>query len=337
MTRLFTTIPPSTAYGQDYAQYVRRVVDWGSAAGVEGALIYTDNSLVDPWAVAQLVLERTRMFTPLIATQPIYMPPFTAAKRIASYAQLYGGKVALNMVAGGFKKDLNAFGDDTPHDERYARLEEYSEIIMALLHGETVTIEGSYHHMEGVRLLPDVDASLLPEIFLSGSSDAGRETAMRLGATAVSYPPTPEEIKKRVAPGSFARVGIIARDTAEDAWTLAHARFPQDRRGRLAHRMATASSDSVWVKQLADLGEKLESAPQGLYWLHPLQTYKTFCPYLVGSHAEVAQVIADYAGIGFDGFILDVPATQEDLPNTVEVFRQAGLSVGYKSLQMAFG
>lgn len=322
MTRFFTTIPPSSAFGDDYAAHVARVANWSEESGAEGALIYTDNTLVDPWSVAQIVLDATENFVPLIATQPIYMPPFMAAKRIASLGQLYGRKVALNMVAGGFLKDLNAFGDNTPHDERYARLEEYTQIIQALLQGEIVNIKGKYHHLKDVRLSP----RLQPEIFLSGSSDAGREVATSVGATPVCYPPTPDRIIDPVAAGSFARLGIIARDTAEEAWIISHVRFPQGKRGRMAQKMAAATSDSVWLKALTALGETLESEPQGMYWLHPLQSYKTFCPYIVGSHKEVANLLAQYHSVGFTGFILDVPMTQQDLPNTVEAFDIAGIS-----------
>ncbi|MEZ5868447.1 MAG: LLM class flavin-dependent oxidoreductase [Defluviimonas denitrificans] len=101
--RFYTTCPPSTAYdAQSYPARVSQVARWSEAAGAEGALIYTDNSLVDPWTVAQMMLMETKRFIPMIATQPVYMPPFSVAKRIASLALLTGRKVALNMVAGGF-------------------------------------------------------------------------------------------------------------------------------------------------------------------------------------------------------------------------------------------
>ena len=43
------------------------------------------------------------------------------------------------MLAGGFKNDLVALGDQTEHDDRYARTVEYTQILTALLRGETVT------------------------------------------------------------------------------------------------------------------------------------------------------------------------------------------------------
>ena len=38
----------------------------------------------------------------------------------------HGQRLWLNMVAGGFKNDLAALNDDTPHDKRYQRLVEYA-------------------------------------------------------------------------------------------------------------------------------------------------------------------------------------------------------------------
>jgi alkanesulfonate monooxygenase len=35
---------------------------------------------------------------------------------VTSFAYLYGRRVFLNMVAGGFRNDLLALADETPHD-----------------------------------------------------------------------------------------------------------------------------------------------------------------------------------------------------------------------------
>jgi alkanesulfonate monooxygenase SsuD/methylene tetrahydromethanopterin reductase-like flavin-dependent oxidoreductase (luciferase family) len=46
-------------------------------------------------------------------------------------------------VAGGFKNDLLALNDLTPHDERYARLLEYATVIQNLLRtGDPVSFFG---------------------------------------------------------------------------------------------------------------------------------------------------------------------------------------------------
>ena len=102
-------------------------------SGCEGILVYTDNSLVDPWLVAQIMTQNTERLCPLVAVQPAYMHPYSVAKMVSTLGNMYGRRIYLNMVAGGFKNDLAALNDTTPHDKRYARLVEYTTIIQELL------------------------------------------------------------------------------------------------------------------------------------------------------------------------------------------------------------
>src|SRR3989454_1557191 len=133
---LYSTCPPYRGgTGEAYLQHVRDVARWSEAGGCEGILVYTDNSLFDPWLVSQVVVEATRTLTPLVAVQPVYMHPYTVAKMMATLSHLYGRRIDLNMVAGGFKNDLLALNDETPHDARYERLVEYTSIILQLLAG----------------------------------------------------------------------------------------------------------------------------------------------------------------------------------------------------------
>ena len=159
---------------------------------------------------------------------------------------------------------------------------------------------------------------------MSGSSSAGYAAAKSSGATPVIYP-RPVGIETDSIPlkrgRCGARVGIIARDRSADAWHIAHERFPANRRGEIAHLLATRVSDSVWHKQLDAIHQ--ESGSNELYWLHPYSTYQTFCPYLVGSYDEVAAEIARYVESGFRTFILDIPRSREDLVHAGVVFRKA--------------
>jgi alkanesulfonate monooxygenase len=329
--QIYTTCPPSTAMDRtSYVPTVRDVARWSDRAGCAGILVYADNSLVDPWLVSQIIVESTERLCPLVAVQPVYMHPYTVAKLVASLAHLHARPVHLNMVAGGFRNDLLSLGDDTEHDERYRRLVEYTQIVMALLRGETaVTIEGRYHSVTGLRMRPKVPAHLLPDVLVSGSSPAGREAARALGATAVKYPQPPGEeaawMGNGLAGGYGIRVGIVARETAEQAWCVAHARFPKDRSGQITHRLAVAVSDSQWHAQLSDERDPfvdLDGEPDP-YWLGPFQNYKTFCPYLVGSYDRVARMLSHYMDLGTTTFILDVPPCEEELAHTAVVFAKA--------------
>ena len=153
--QLFSTCPSSSQCGDDYLDTLIQVARWSERAGCTGSLIYTDNSLVDPWLVAQTVIQNTRSLCPLVAVQPVYMHPYAVAKMVATLGRLYGRRVYLNMVAGGFKNDLAALNDSTPHDRRYERLVEYTAIIQRLLDGGApVTLEGEFYRVKNLVLIP---------------------------------------------------------------------------------------------------------------------------------------------------------------------------------------
>ncbi len=320
---IFSTCPQSRGTArEDYAQRVAEVARWSEAAGYEGILVYTDNGLVDPWLVSQLIVQSTERLAPLVAVQAAYMHPYSAAKMVATLGHVHGRRMWLNMVAGGFRNDLAALNDQTPHDERYARTTEYALIMKRLLAGETVTFAGRYYSVRNLRMAPALAPELQPKFLISGSSEAGLAAAREIGAIAVKYPKRPGEEVSQEGEDSGVRVGIVARPSAEEAWRVAHERFPPDRKGQIAHKLAMKVSDSQWHRQLSELGNAA-SGEQDPYWLWPFENYATFCPYLVGSYDVVAAELERYVTLGFRTFILDIPPSEEELHHTGVVFDRA--------------
>jgi alkanesulfonate monooxygenase len=165
--------------------------------------------------------------------------------------------------------------------------------------------------------MPD---QLLPELFMSGSSDAGAATAISVGATPITYPPPADELDN-VSLGKIrgVRIGVLARPDEDTAWADAIARFPSDRFGQMLHKVAMVTSDSVWHKQISKMAEECAHQAKGCYWLEPMRNYKTFCPYLVGSYDAVAADLRRYVALGAETFILDVLGAA-DFVHVKEVF-----------------
>jgi alkanesulfonate monooxygenase len=151
-----------------------------------------------------------------------------------------------------------------------------------------------------------------------------------MGAVAVNYS---EPAGQRAAGPSTpngpcgVRVGLIARADEDQAWKVALERFPEDRGGQLTHQVAMKVSDSVWHKRLSEVGARL-NGKRDTYWLHPFETYKTFCPYLVGSYQQVAAELARYMAAGYRTYILDIPAAEEEFEHVAAVFQMASQSAG---------
>jgi alkanesulfonate monooxygenase len=323
--RVFTTCEQSIrSASESYLDEVAEIARWSDEAGCEGILIYTDNGLVDPWLLAQVVIANTETLCPLVAVQPVYMHPYSAAKMAASLGFLHQRRIWLNLVAGGFRLDLKALADETPHDDRYDRLTEYGLIIKALLEGsEPQSFEGEYYTVRNLKMTPPLPPELFPGITVSGSSPAGINAARALEATAVKYPRRAHD-EAEDAPAEPVdlgmRCGVIARDTDEEAWDVALARFPEDRKGQLTHEFAMRVSDSLWHRQLSELGRD---------WLGPFENYKTFCPYLVGSYERVSRELGRYLSIGFETFIIDIPFSREELDHIATAFVRAAENVNY--------
>lgn len=305
----------------DYRDSVVRIARWSEEAGAEGMLIYTDNSLPDPWLIADAIIRSTERICPLVAVQPLYMHPYAVAKLVSSLGFLYGRRVYLNMVSGGFKNDLLTLGDTVGHDRRYDRLVEYTRIILRLLEGGPVTYHGEFYHVENCRLTPPLPRELFPLVTLAGSSAAGAAAAQAVGAISMQYPEPPDRARISRYPGmTGVRIGVIARPDAGEAWDIAHRRFPPDRAGKLAHELAAKVSDSSWHRTLTELAVSSQNDP---YWLVPFENYRTFCPYLVGSYSDVATALRAYLDAGHETFIMDIPASPEDLFHIRETFAAA--------------
>jgi alkanesulfonate monooxygenase len=320
--QVFSTCPSSLDAPDRYLERIVQVARWSEWAGCAGMLVYTDNSVADPWLVSQILIQNTRSLCPLVAVQPVYMHPYSVAKMVSTLAYLHGRQIYLNMVAGGFKNDLAALDDTTPHDRRYERLVEYTQLIQQLLQGGTVSMQGEFYRVTGLTLNPRMARDLYPGFLMSGSSDAGLAAARTTGSIAVKYPEPPGSETAPDNGPSGVRIGIVARARSGEAWDAAAARFPEDRQGQLTRQFANKVSDSAWHARLSEVGKERRGNRQ-TYWLRPFENYQTNCPYLVGSYEEVAGELARYLGLGHRAFILDTPAAEEEFEHIAKVFESA--------------
>jgi alkanesulfonate monooxygenase len=312
-----------TPSGKDYVRLVQDSACWAEQYGCAGTLIYTNNTLVDGWQVARTVLETTSHLRPLVAVEPTLMSPYAVSKILTTFAHLFERTVDINLVAGGFNGHLKARDDNFSHDRRYERVEEYGRFIQLLLSSQRpASMDGEFYHMKNLKLVPPMTPEFQPLVTLAGSSEAGRQAARALGATQIHYPVPIEDfasIHLSEEGNSGVRIGIITRPTSEEAWAEADRRFPTSKQGHRMHVMASRTSDASWHKRLRELELDAEGE-RGVYWLKPFKTYKTFCPYYVGSYEDVAAELAGMIELGVSLFVLDILETEEDYFHTQQVF-----------------
>jgi alkanesulfonate monooxygenase len=302
---------------------------WADAAGLRGLLIFTDNFSADPWLVAQYMIERTEAMIPLVALQPNYQHPVTAARLTATIGRLYGRRVDINLVTGSHTADLRALGNSIDHDARYDRLLAFGQIMVALLDGAgPVTHHGPYYEVNDAVLHPPLPSGLTPRLFAAGQSPAAIRVVGELGATRLVNPEPPQhyaDLGGRPLHGMGIRIGVLARETHDEAWRVARERYPRDaaREERYERNRMTAFASSPAHNYTDSRRAPVDHTTEDVYWLHPLRVSVEYCAYLVGSYDEVAAALRSYRESGMSTLILGPPHAEDDLHHANEAIRRA--------------
>lgn len=88
---------------------------------------------------------------PLVLCASFRNPGLTA-KMAATLDLVSGGRLVLGVGAGWHDAEYEAFG--FPTDHKVGRFEEWLEILLRLLHGETVNFEGRWYQVQNAVLVP---------------------------------------------------------------------------------------------------------------------------------------------------------------------------------------
>jgi alkanesulfonate monooxygenase SsuD/methylene tetrahydromethanopterin reductase-like flavin-dependent oxidoreductase (luciferase family) len=130
--------------------------------------------------IASAVAARTSRLR--IGTFLLLLPlhhPVRVAEDAATVDQISGGRLDLG-VGQGYR--LGEFEDQgIPHGRRGARLEEGLGIVRDLLAGETVTVDGEFTALRGIRIVPPALQRPRPPIWVGGVADKAIDRIARMG------------------------------------------------------------------------------------------------------------------------------------------------------------
>jgi alkanesulfonate monooxygenase len=305
--------------------YLGQVVRAAEGLGFEGALTPTGAWCEDAWLTTALLVEGSERLKFLVAFRPGLLSPTLAAQMAATYQWHSGGRLLLNVVTGGEPHEQRAYGDFLGKAERYARSGEFLQVVRSLWRGERVDLHGTHVQVEDARLARVPDP--VPPIYFGGSSPEAGQVAAAHADVYLTWGEPPAAVAEKIAwirrlaaeRGREVRFGIrlhvITRDTAEDAWAQAGRLLSGISDEAIAQVQAgLRRSESEGQRRMLDLhggggagGQRrslrdLEVAPN--LWAGVGLVRGGAGTALVGSHDEVADRIAEYAGLGLDEFVL---------------------------------
>jgi alkanesulfonate monooxygenase len=297
--------------------YLSRVATAAEDLGFEAALTPTGGWCDDAWVVTAMLSETSERLKFLVAFRPGLVSPTLAAQMAATFQWHSRGRLLLNVVTGGDADEQRAFGDFLGKEERYRRTGEFLEIVSRLWDGETVDFAGEHLRVEGATIhrLPDPR----PEIYFGGSSPAGIEVAAEHVDVYLTWGEPPAAVAEKIdrvreaaaGRGRRVRFGIrlhtISRDADTAAWAEAERLLDSVPAETIAQVQAKLrQSESEGQRRMTELHggsrEGLEVSPN--LWAGVGLGRGGAGTALVGSHAEVAERIEEYADSGIDEFVL---------------------------------
>ncbi len=315
----------------NYLSQIARATD---ELGYFGVLLPTGKSCEDSWVVASAMLPLTQRLRYLVAVRPGLSEPSMTARMAATFDRLSGGRLLINVVAGGDPSELHGDGVWLDHAERYEAADEYLTVWRALMRGETVNFTGKHISCEGGKLLyPPVQAPY-PPLYFGGSSGAGQAVAAEHADVYLTWGEPPADVAAKIAEARAAaaargrtmqfgiRLHVIVRETADEAWRAAESliRHVDDQAIAIAQK-AFSKFDSVGQRRMAQLHggrrDKLEISPN--LWAGVGLVRGGAGTALVGDPEQVAARMREYMALGIDRFILS------GYPHLEECYRFAEL------------
>lgn len=160
--------------GIDFMLPIGRWKGYGGDSDFHGTTLETLT-----WATG--LLAATKRITVFGTVHAPLFHPIIAAKQMVTADQVGSGRFGLNIVAGWNEGEFEMFGvAQREHDERYAYAEEWLRVMhMAWTGPEEFDFDGRYFKLKNVRAKPKPFGGARPLIMNAGSSEAGKEFAMR--------------------------------------------------------------------------------------------------------------------------------------------------------------
>jgi alkanesulfonate monooxygenase len=288
--------------------YVRRFTQAHEQADFDRILIGYFSNAADGFIVAS--------YAAFVTHRPGFVAPTLAARKLATLDHFSGGRLAVHIISGGDDADQGKDGDFLPHDERYARTDEYVEIIRRIWTSDKpIDHEGKYYCFK--RSFSDVKPLQKPHlpIYFGGSSDAAIAIA---GKHADVYALWAEAAKTiATVRASAARHGRTVRfslstrpilaDTEESAWARAKQIIDKVReiRGRAMLGGPGKAPQAVGSQRLLAAAEKGEVLDQRLWTAVAAATgARGNTTALVGTPEQVAESMLAYYDLGVTTFLI---------------------------------
>jgi len=324
---VFSVLPRNEETQEYFSADIKPFIRLSEKHHYTGMLLFQSNrGNIEPWVFAQELLCNSTTLQPFIAVNPVYMHPFTVAKKILTLVGFYNRKVCLNFITGTAKSDLFSLDDAVTHDERYERLIEYITIIDILLKSKKpVSFNGRFFTITDLQLSAHIDENLLPEYFIAGSSAGAEKTLSLFNCTGLKMAKPLTDLKETtlLPPKNLGvHFGIITRENTAEAEKALKELYPENKMLEEVQQLSMENTDAQWKKEMMEQQEQ-QAGEDAAYCLIPFKNFHADCPFFIGSYQQIANVIKRYIYFGYTSFVIEIPGNEAEFEHIEKAFSTA--------------
>jgi alkanesulfonate monooxygenase len=305
--------------------YLRASAQAHDHGGFDRFLIGWHSNGPDGLQLAAHAAAHTRRVGFLVAHRPGFQAPTNAARSFATLDQLSEGRAAIHVISGGDDADQLRDGDHLGKDERYARTDEYLDVLKSVWTSNgPVDHDGKYYNFRGASTEVRTYQKPRIPIYFGGASDAAIDVAGKHADVYALWGETRQqvlEIIARVRASTWKHRGEAAAKTIrfslsfrpilaateEKAWARAERILAETKRvrGEASLGPATRTPPNVGSQRLLDAAA-LGDRPEGrLYTAIAAATgARGNTTALVGTPRQVAEAFLEYHALGVTTFLI---------------------------------
>ncbi|MEQ5841155.1 LLM class flavin-dependent oxidoreductase [Paraburkholderia acidicola] len=299
--------------------YLRQFAQAHEAAGFDRILVPYHSTSPDAMLTVAYAASVTTRVHFMLAHRPGFVAPTLAARQLATLDQLSGGRLAVHFISGGSDTEQRRDGDFLAHDERYARTDEYLQILRRVW-TETAPFdhEGRFYRFE--KAFSEIKPKQAPyvPIYFGGASAPALEVAGKHADVYALWGESKQQVLEQVTRvraeaakhGRSVRFSVSFRPilaaTEAAAWERAEHILAETRRLREAQGLGTgAPLESEGARRLLAASGSGVRADERLWTAVAKEIGgRSNSTALVGTPAQVAQTLAEYHELGVTTFLI---------------------------------
>lgn len=312
--------PEGPAIDRDY---VRAFAQAHESAGFDRILVPHHSTGPDATLTVAYAASVTERIHFMLAHRPGFVAPTLAARQFASLDHFSGGRLGVHYISGGSDEEQRRDGDWLDHDQRYARTDEYLDVLRKVWTADKpFDHEGAHYHyaqaFSEVKPLQTQNGRPHIPVYFGGASEAALPVAGKHADVYALWGESHDQVREltgRVRAeaakhGRTVRFSVsfrpIVADTEAKAWARADAILAETRRLRVVQGFGRGGpQQSEGAKRLLAAADKGPRIDKRLWTAIAQETGgRSNSTALVGTPEQVADALLDYYDLGVTTFLI---------------------------------